>query len=346
MSVNVIDLFAGAGGLSLGLEQAGLQVMLAVDSWQLAVDTYTKNFTHPATCADISALSGHELLDMAAVVPGELDLIVGGPPCQGFSVQRIGQDLDQRNLLVLDFARILIEARPRAFLMENVLGLLGSRGKPIAAELASRLHAAGYTGVMRRVNGVDYGVPQNRRRVLIAGSRSGEPPVELRDPMPQRVVTVWDAIGDLAPPAAPGTVSAADPLHVESRLSPLNRKRLALIPPGGGFEDLPPHMRVQAHSAGASAIGHRGVYGRLAPDRPAGTITARFDSFTRGRFAHPYHNRNITLREGARLQTFPDDFFFLGNREEIAAQIGNAVPPRLAHAIGIQLAEQLQAARG
>jgi DNA (cytosine-5)-methyltransferase 1 len=132
---------------------------------------------------------------------------------------------------------------------------------------------------------------------------------------------------------------------VDGRLSELNRLRLKHISPGGGFEDLPLELRVNCHRAGADVIGHRGVYGRLAPDAPAGTITARFDSFTRGRFAHPYADRNLTMREGARLQGFPDDFIFMGNREEVAAQIGNAVPPPVAEAVARDLAQHLAESR-
>ncbi len=155
-----------------------------------------------------------------------------------------------------------------------------------------------------------------------------------------------DAIGDLPSPAARNAANAADPLHRETKLSDLNLRRLRLIPPGGGMQDLPVAMRVRCHKKGADAIGHRYVYGRLAPDRPANTITARFDSFTRGRFAHPFAHRNITLREGARLQTFPDQFRFCGNQEEIAAQIGNAVPPLLAQAIGIAAIQSLLTPKG
>jgi hypothetical protein len=125
-------------------------------------------------------------------------------------------------------------------------------------------------------------------------------------------------------------------------MSELNAERLRHIPPGGGMEHLPVELRVNAHKNGAHKIGHRYVYGRLAPDEPAGTITARFDSFTRGKFAHPFEDRNITLREGARLQTFPDDFRFEGTQEEIAALIGNAVPPLLAERIGRAMARHLQ----
>jgi DNA (cytosine-5)-methyltransferase 1 len=133
----------------------------------------------------------------------------------------------------------------------------------------------------------------------------------------------------------------SDPLHFRTNLSELNLERLRHIPPGGGFEDLPVELRVNCHKNGASKIGHRYVYGRLAPDRPAGTITARFDSFTRGKFAHPLEDRNITLREGARLQTFPDTFRFSGTQEEIAAQVGNAIPPLLATTIARAMSSYL-----
>ena len=156
--------------------------------------------------------------------------------------------------------------------------------------------------------------------------------------LPDSHVTVQVAIGDLPPPARNDELPV-DPLHRQTRLSQTNLERLKLIPPGGGMENLPVEMRVNCHKAGAKKIGHRFVYGRLSPNAPAGTITARFDSFTRGKFAHPFEHRNITLREGARLQTFPDNFAFVGNQEDIACQIGNAVPPNLAEAIGSRALE-------
>src|SRR6185436_18146634 len=132
--------------------------------------------------------------------------------------------------------------------------------------------------------------------------------------------------------------------HRRTRLSALNLARLQHIPPGGGMEDLPIQLRADCHRDGPDKIGHRKVYGRLDPEAPAATITARFDSFTRGRFAHPFEDRNITLREGARLQTFPDTFAFKGTQEEIAALIGNSVPPRLAKEVGTALAAFLRRA--
>ena len=332
--LRAVDLFCGAGGLSLGLEQAGLTVELGVDSWDLAVETYRANFNHPCLQSNVSGLHSDDLL--ALLPAGELDLVAGGPPCQGFSIQRIGADQDARNHLVLEFGRLAVELAPRYILMENVLGLRGVRGRPLLAALIGLLNEYGYQTRVEVVNAADFGVPQARRRVIVFGWREGLPAPLLPVPSSHHM-SVWSAIGDLPSPAPPGARDTADPLHIATRLSDLNRKRLAHVPPGGGFEDLPPELRVNAHRLGADVIGHRGVYGRLHPDRPAGTITARFDSFTRGRFAHPVEDRNITLREGARLQTFPDGFGFSGNQEQIAALIGNSVPPRLAYALGLAI---------
>lgn len=341
--MRAIDLFCGAGGMSIGLVEAGFNVVGAVDSWDPAVATHRANFDHLVLQADLSDLDANQLLaKLGRDSDDPIDLVVGGPPCQGFSIQRIGPDNDERNSLVLDFARLSTGLEARYVLMENVLGLTGRRGKPLLREYVRRLEEGGYEVQVERVDAADFGVPQRRQRVIVMAWRRGESFLDL--PTTSQCSsrpTVWDAIGDLPTPARHANPTT-DPLHIQSRLSDLNRKRLTFIPPGGGFEDLPKELRVDCHRNGASKIGHRNVYGRLAPDKPAVTITARFDSFTRGKFAHPFENRNITLREGARLQTFPDDFAFEGNREEIAAQIGNAVPPLLATALASAVADRIR----
>jgi DNA (cytosine-5)-methyltransferase 1 len=346
VTLTALDLFSGAGGLSLGLTRAGFRIVGAVDSWKSAIASYEQNFAHPAIRADIGALTADQLWDELHSQPEPLDVVVGGPPCQGFSIQRIGPDADARNSLVLEFARLVTELAPRAFVMENVTGLVGQRGRALLARFVVIMEAAGYAVERTTVDAADFGVPQHRRRVIVYGWRSDTKPLSLPnqadDVLPP---TVAQAIGDL-PPASQSSVDVRDPLHVESRMSDLNRTRLALIPPGGGFEDLPSDLRVACHREGAAKIGHRNVYGRLDPDQPAVTITARFDSFTRGKFAHPFEDRNITLREGARLQTFPDDFRFVGNREEIAALIGNAVPPLMAERLGSELRRQMEGGAG
>jgi DNA (cytosine-5)-methyltransferase 1 len=343
-SLSAIDLFCGAGGMSLGLQRSGYDIIGAIDSWKPATDSYKRNFTHPVLHHDISTLTVEGFWSMLGLEPKEINLIAGGPPCQGFSVQRIGSDHDTRNAMIFDFGRFVCEIRPDAFLLENVPGLLGTRGREIANRFEEMVLSNGYSVTWSLINAADYGVPQFRKRVFCLGWRNDKFRTLIL-PAPDRrkdqFVSVWDAIGDLPSPPADFMPSPKDRLHRRMKMSNTNLERLKHIPPGGGFESLPKHLRVPCHRNGPEKIGHRYVYGRLRHDTPAGTITARFDSFTRGKFAHPFENRNITLREGARLQTFDDDFEFLGTQEEIAALIGNAVPPVLAESIGRAIYKQL-----
>jgi DNA (cytosine-5)-methyltransferase 1 len=344
--ITAIDLFCGAGGMSVGLQSAGFRILGAADFWETACRTYSQNFKHPVLSIDLREFSSLDLLRRFGVDDDvRPDLVVGGPPCQGFSIQRIGKDHDSRNNLVLEFARLVLDLRPKMFLMENVLGLHGKRGRGFASELEAILIRGGYRVRFAVVNAAEYGVPQFRRRVFYYGWLDGAAQ-PFQFPRPTNAErdfrTVWDAIGDLPSPPENFHAEVADPLHRRMKLSPLNLERLRHIPPGGGFENLPVELRVDCHKGGAAKIGHRNVYGRLSPDVPASTITARFDSFTRGKFAHPFEDRNITLREGARLQTFDDEFTFEGSQEDIAAQIGNAVPPKLSSLIGKALIESLR----
>lgn len=342
---SAIDLFCGAGGISLGLQSAGFNILYAADSSKIALATYRKNFSHPSICIDLGKCSAVDLLHRAGVLKPDVDLVVGGPPCQGFSVQRIGQDDDDRNNLVMQFARLIAEIQPRYFLMENVPGLWGKRGRGQLNGFVQTMTQAGYSSEAHLINAADYGVPQIRKRIIVFGwHRITGKPISLPTPTHSSDCygTVEAAINDLPAPSSPGDRAPTDRLHKMTRMSQLNLERLRHIPQGGGMEDLPVHLRVDCHKNGAEKIGHRYVYGRLCAARPASTITARFDSFTRGRFAHPYEHRNITLREGARLQTFPDTFEFAGNQEEITAQIGNAVPPLLAYQLAASIAEAVE----
>ncbi|NKJ02972.1 DNA cytosine methyltransferase [Novosphingobium sp. SG707] len=333
MTFRALDLFCGTGGLTRGLEAAGFEVVGAVDSWEPAIRSYRANFDHDAWLTDAGDLDAAKLAEMGLDKP--VDVVVGGPPCQGFSIQRIGKNFDDRNDLVACFGKTVISLRPKLFIMENVPGLLGHRGRDHFRRFESLLSEAGYSLTWKILDASDYGVPQMRRRVIVVGwpnAMKGE--FAFPEPITAEPHSVRSAIGDLPEPPQDHSPLPGDPLHRRMKLSELNLRRLRYIPPGGGFEDLPVELRVNAHKDGAARIGHRSVYGRLSFDKPAATITARFDSFTRGRFAHPEQDRNITLREGARLQGFPDDHVFLGTQDEIAALIGNAVPPPLAQAVG------------
>ena len=338
---SAIDVFCGAGGLSLGLRAAGFHVVAAIENDAAAAKTYRTNLAEHLVEASVDDFSSEELLTAAGLVPGECDLLAGGPPCQGFSVQRRGDDKDFRNHLVLRYLALVESIRPRFFIMENVQGLMSKRGIRYFNRLSERTGELGYVVRVAKLNAADFGVPQRRIRVFIVGEheRAGGTSFAFPKPLiePRNYRTVRFAIGDLPSPPDDGSPHPQYPLHFrEGRLSKANRERFRHIPEGGGRDDLPPHLQLPCHINNPSHR-HKDVYGRMAWDSPAPTLTARFDSFSRGRFGHPVEHRTITLREGARLQTFPDEFHFLGNREQVARQIGNAVPPRLARLLGEQI---------
>lgn len=295
------------------------------------MDTHRKNLAGRAEVLDAAATDGKTLLKLAGIKRGELDLLAGGPPCQGFSMQGRGAREDPRNLLVLRYLNWLDEMRPRAFLMENVAAIRSVRGKHLVEAVETAAKELGFQVHAAILDAAAYGVPQRRRRAFLVGLPQG---VDFSWPEPvcREPRTVAEAIRDLPSPPLDGSCHPDIPNHYrEARLSALNIERIKHVPPGGGREYLPKHLQLACHQGNHR---HLDTYGRLSWDDPSVTITARFDSFTRGRFGHPEEHRSITLREGARLQSFPDRFVFLGNREEGARLIGNAVPPLLAKAIG------------
>lgn len=345
MKYTCIDGFSGAGGLSLGLSRAGFDVMYAFDNDPLSIQTQkinSKYFNHPVAVADIKEFSrSGSLLKKASLKKGELFLLAGGPPCQGFSVQRIGAHIDKRNDLVLTYARLIEDVQPRFFLMENVPGLLGSRGDSIFRSFLSQVKKSGYYPYIKILDAEDYDVAQRRRRVFIVGIRSDVHKNEFVFPSPTTPpgsrVTVAKILKGLPEPPLNGKDHPQIAQHRRDRLSPVNLARIRALKPGQGMEFLPKKLLAECHKVGANKIGHRNVYGRMAWNDVAPTITARFDSFTRGKFGHPEQDRSITLHEGALLQTFPKDFRFAGNKVDIARQIGNAVPSKLAEIVGRQI---------
>lgn len=338
-NLRTIDCFCGAGGLSVGFEKAGFNVIYAFDIDEASINTYKHNpkYHHGqafvrniynVTKKSIEEDLGHEL--------GKIDVMIGGPPCQGFSIQRRGDNNDPRNQLILEYCRLIKEIKPRFFVLENVGGLMSTRGKPYVKVLKDTLRTAGYAIQMEKLTASDFGVPQDRKRVIIVGELSDntkhfEYPMPLEAPK----ATVRDAIADLM------SKNENDvPNHKADKLSEINLKRIQAISEGQGHDSLPDDLQLKCHK---NNNGHRHLdtYGRMAWDKPSPTITARFDSFSRGRFGHPVLDRTITLREGARLQTFPDDFEFLGSKVEVARQIGNAVPPLLAERLAEKIKECL-----
>lgn len=322
--------------------QAGYKVILSFDNDPRCVETQLTNpryLNHCAIRSDVENMLNGEALRIANVSRGELFLLAGGPPCQGFSVQRIGKDEDPRNTLVEKFFAIVEETYPLYFLMENVVGIRGKRGHSVFNRSIKKAESLGYQVSVACLDAQDYGVPQRRKRIFMLGNRLNgtefEFPVAIT-PQGHRI-TVRETIGHIPPPPEDGSEHPEIKHHKRDKLSPLNIRRLQALAAGQGRDHLPEDLLADCHKQDSSKIGHRNVYGRMRWDDVAPTITARFDSFTRGLFGHPEQTRSITLREGALLQTFPSDFIFSGTKVEIARQIGNAVPPKLAEIIGKQI---------
>lgn len=337
MRFTCVDSFSGAGGLSLGLSEAGIEILLSFDIDKRCIETLQSNpkyFQHHAMCEDIRNMLNGNLLTQIGMKQGELFLLAGGPPCQGFSVQRIGNDSDSRNELVLIYGKLIEEVRPMFFVMENVSGIQGKRGKAILSELITKAESVGYHVHKNLVDAEHYGVPQRRKRIILVGEREDiGSDYEFPKPTGEKR-TVRDTIAFLPPPPEDGKPHPDYPLHRRDRLSEKNLQRINALQQGQGREFLPKELLADCHKVDSAIIGHRNVYGRMSWDDVAPTITARFDSFTRGLFGHPDQSRSISLCEGALLQTFPLDYSFKGSKIEIARQIGNAVPPKLSKIIG------------
>lgn len=337
-----IDCFCGAGGLCLGLTQAGFDILYSFDIDPKAIETINQNPKyfkgHLAEVRDIKDIDSAQLLTSLHLKIGELDLLAGGPPCQGFSVQRRGADSDIRNQLVEEYINKVIAIRPKLFVLENVVGIEGKRGHSILHKALQQVVQEGYYIHEQVLDAQYYRVPQRRKRVVIVGERMDhkEPLFKYPEPAEEKI-TVREAISCLPTPPEDGSDHPQVSLHRRDRLSATNLERIKHLKPGQGRDYLPQDLLADCHKVSSSVIGHRNVYGRMPWDDVAPTITARFDSFTRGLFGHPEQNRSITLREGALLQTFPIDFEFVGNKVDIARQIGNAVPVNMAKEIGIQL---------
>lgn len=330
-----IEAFSGAGGMALGLRQAGFDVRLAFDIDKKAVETYNNNIGPHGFVIDARHVRGKELLKKANLGFGELDILSGGPPCQGFSKQRRGAHLtnDGRNGLVLEFARLVQETGPRTFLFENVAIFGQKRGREFIEAIKKTL--PNYTVNSFFICSSDFGLAQTRGRFLMIGIRNDfstkTPVVETSVPK----ITVRDVIGDLPPPPDDYTEHPQYANHLKCRISKINEERFSHVPPGGGWQDIPMPLRLSCHqTTDTTKGGWPDVYGRLDWEGQCPTITAGFDSFTRGRYGHPEQNRSLTLREGARLQGFPDKFRFYGNRYDVRVQIGNAVPPPVARKAG------------
>lgn len=382
-----IDLFAGAGGLSCGLQQAGIIPILANEWVPQFAETYKLN--HPNTeiiVGDIREVSQTNLKRKLGVSDGEIDLVVGGPPCQGFSINAPIRSLDdERNHLFKDFLRVVSSLKPKAVVIENVPGIVSLGRGTVVEQIYQELKAMGYTVKHRILFAGHYGVPQMRFRTVFIGIRhyKGEitfpypeydatavtnftgarelclslPPLFAQDLKPH--TTVWDAMSDLPKIANGTTISPKEyttppqnlyqeylrkgnielTAHCSARVAQVNLERLKYIPQGGSWRDIPYDL-LPAGLKRARRSDHTKRYGRLHPDAICSTVLTKCDPHW-GSFFHPTQDRIISIREAARIQSFPDSYQFSGSITQQYEQVGNAVPPLLGKAIGDEIAKLL-----
>lgn len=343
--MKVADLFCGVGGLSQGFVWAGCKIALGIEHDPEIALSYKKN--HPDTDVYVNDIRNLDFKEIHQKHP-IIDIVIGGPSCQGFSQKGKRLNLeDPRNFLFQSFVDFVAEFSPKYFVLENVPEIITTSGGFFCNEIISAFKQIGYSVRYGVLNAADFGVPQDRRRAVFIGKR-GDQYIELPRPCGQRS-TIKDAIYDL-PFIESGCGSeisgyetpATSPLqqflradstilynHVATRHSKIALERLALIPIGGGREALPPEHRTKSI--------YSGTWCRLLENGLASTITTRFDTPSSGRFTHPVLNRCLTVREAARIQTFPDSFRFYGSKTCQMKQVGNAVPPLLSLAIATQI---------
>lgn len=342
---NVIDLFSGAGGLSYGFEMAGFKVLLGIDNDRKALDTFKLNHKGSQTlCGDITTIS-YETDIKPIIGEAKIDVIVGGPPCQGMSLSGPRKFEDPRNSLYLSYIRLVDEIRPKAFVIENVIGIVSLFQGRIKNSIIEKFNAMGYKVQYKVLLASDYGVPQNRRRVIFVGTKKCG--YEYPEIMEGKITTEM-ALSDLPPLenelgqdimeyACPAQNSYQQLMrlnsskvlnHLAANHSDKVKETIALVPDGGNYKDLPEsHQNIRKFNV---------AWTRFNSNKPAPTI----DTGHRHHFHYKY-NRVPTVRESARLQSFPDDFIFLGNKTQQFKQVGNAVPPLLAKAIAVKLLEFL-----
>lgn len=366
--LSAIDLFCGCGGISAGLRSAGFNILAGIDIEPKYICTFTHNFPESKSLLlDITNISPTNFMNSLKIRPGQIDLLVGGPPCQGFSknVPRKYRYLDDpRNMLMKCFLDYCEALRPRLILLENVAEMKNGFGQAYTEEILERLEKIKYTVSHDILNAANYGVPQLRRRAFFIANNEG---IRFQFPTPthlgqkslsslfprQNHIKVWEAIGDLPSlqhggghdpcPYAREPFSDYQALmrnkngqvrnHIARNLRPTQYSRLAALKPGQGLKDLPDNLRVKG--------GYSGAYGRLTKEMTAPTVTRWVFHPGSGRWGHPEDIRVLTIREVARIQGFQDSFEFVGTYTQQAGQLGNAVPPLLAQQIAKSMLSQL-----
>lgn len=343
--INAIDLFCGAGGLSLGFQNAGVNILLGIDNDAKALEVFEKNHNNAKTiCGDITQIHYDDVIKK--IGDKQIDLIIGGPPCQGMSLSGPRKFDDPRNKLYLSYIRLVEEIKPKAFVIENVPGLVSLFGGQIKESIIQKFKDLGYTVNFQILCAADYGVPQNRKRVVFVGFR--DKVFDFDQIKKKEMVTCEMALSDLPTLENEIGLDPSDYLteatncyqklmrknsskvrnHIAAVHSEKVKKIISLVPDGGNYKNLPEEYQKSRNFHVA--------WTRFRSDSPAPTI----DTGHRHHFHYKY-NRVPTVRECARLQSFPDDFIFEGNKTQQFRQVGNAVPPLMAEAIAEAVINQM-----
>lgn len=339
MPCSAIDLFCGIGGLTHGLQLAGIHVNAGFDIDASCRFAYEANNNSVFVEADVANLAAAEIVEYFPA--GDIRILAGCAPCQPFSryTQRYRKEgqIGSKWRLLDSFARLIAEIRPEIVSMENVPEL---STQSVFTDFVDVLKSLEYYVQWKIVYCPDYGVSQSRRRLVLLASRLAEIHIIAPQYQPDEYLTVRDIIGAL-PPIDAGRSDENDPLHCSSRLSDINLKRIANSVPGGTWREWDEALQLDCHRKD-SGITYPSVYGRMIWDEPAPTITTQFYGYGNGRFGHPDQDRALSIREGAMLQSFPADYAFLRpdervNKRALGIHIGNAVPVNLGRAIGISI---------
>lgn len=338
-NLNVLDLFSGCGGLSYGFMNAGFNIVAGIDNWEDSLITFKKN--HPGSKSAILDLGNMDPKDLEAVIGKNIDVVIGGPPCQGFSISGKRDPNDPRNRLYQGFVNIVRYFKPKAFVLENVPNLVSMSNGSIKDQLINDFSKLGYGVKYKILLASDYGVPQNRRRVVFVGILGDNTYVFPEERFSSNKRTCKDALSDLPKDSAEeGAINNVKPdgeyqkvmrsrtnliyNHAVSNHNESTISIIDLVPDGGNYKNLPKNLQStrKVHIA----------WTRYNSNKPSLTI----DTGHRHHFHYKY-NRIPTVRESARLQSFPDDFIFYGSKTSQYKQVGNAVPPLMAQAVAEQL---------
>ena len=333
--LTAVDLFAGAGGSAQGLSEAGFRILAAIEHNVAAARTFSEN--HPGVCVleeDIGKVCPQSLRSNLGLSPSDLTLLTACPPCQGFSTLGSRDRADERNDLVAEVWRFAQEFMPSAVLIENVPGLLRDQRW---SDLRQEFIAAGYTVRSWIIDAADFGVPQRRRRLVAVALRGL---VALPNDLHELVPPFFDlpALHASEVIAQAGAIEDSDDRWHRARIpTPPVLERIRAIPAGGNHYDLPDELQLACHKRlrRRGRVAATGPYSRIPMEGPAPTMTTRCTTVSCGRFVHPVEDRGISLREAALLQTFPAKYRFVGGHDSVERQIGNAVPVRLAYALGL-----------